>query len=399
MNQSTPGMEALSVSELISVRDAVSPQMRVEAVVDQFFNGRKLEALALVEAGRVHGLALRGKVFATLFSRRFGLELYARSPIIEIAETEPLIVKVTEPLDSILEKAMQRPAADIYDEVVVVDDDNSYLGLLSVKGMVLAQGDALSQSLIHRELALGRAMEMQKISEIKSEFIAHVTHDLRSPANVILGAAELMQMSLKEKNFAEMERHLNLLTIGSVNMRAIITNILDLSKIEPGKMEILPGPFEIRALLQEVADMTGVLLGGRPVEVKVVAEPAVFVADFVKIRQILLNLGSNAAKFTEQGSIEIRCTPADGGILLAVEDSGIGIHEEDLEKLFAPFTQVESAKTRQQQGTGLGLTITWKLVQILGGTISVQSSFGHGSTFSLFLPGNFTSQNHEASPC
>lgn len=398
MDNPTLAMEALSVSELISVRDAVAPQLRVEAVVDQFFNGRKLEALALVENGQVLGLALRGKIFARLF-RRFGFELYARSPIIEIAETAPLIVKVTEALDSILEKAMQRTAADIYDEVVVVDENDFYLGLLSVKGMVLAQGDALSQSLIHRELALGRALEMQKVSEIKSEFIAHVTHELRSPANVILGAAELMQMSLKAKDFPELERHLNLLTIGSVNMRAIITNILDLSKIEAGKMEVLPGPFEVRSLLQEVADMTGVLLGGRPVAVKVVAEPAVFVADFVKIRQILLNLGSNAAKFTEQGSIELSCTPADGGMLLAVKDSGIGIQPEDLEKLFAPFTQVEAAKTRQHQGTGLGLTITWKLVQILGGTISVESSYGHGSIFSLFLPGNFTSQSHEAPPC
>ena len=115
MDNAAPVMETLSVGELISNRDAVSPQMRVEAVVDQFFNGRKLEALALVEEGRVLGLALRGKVFATLFSRRFGFELYARSPIIEIAENAPLIVRVTEALDIILEKAMQRPAADIYD--------------------------------------------------------------------------------------------------------------------------------------------------------------------------------------------------------------------------------------------------------------------------------------------
>jgi hypothetical protein len=391
--------ETLSVSELISARDSVSPQLRVEAVVDQFFNGRKLEALALVEDGRIAGLALRGKVFATLFSRRFGFELYARSPIIEIAETAPLIVKVSEPLDRVLEKAMQRPATDIYDEVVVVADDDTYLGLLSVKGMVLAQGDALSQSLIQRELAIGRELEMQKVSEIKSEFIAHVSHELRSPANVILGAAELMQIALREKDFTELERHINLLTIGTVNMRAIITNILDLSKIDAGKMEVLPGPFEVRSLLQEVADMTQVLLGGRPVEVRVVAEPAVLVADFVKIRQILLNLASNAAKFTEKGSIEISCTPADGGMILAVKDSGIGLQPEDLKKLFLPFTQVESAKTRQHQGTGLGLTITQKLVQLLGGTITVASSYGHGSTFSLFLPGTFTAQNHEAQPC
>ena len=391
--------ESLSIGELISARDTVAPQMRVAAVVDQFFNGRKLEALAIVDAGHVVGLALRGKIFATLFSRRFGFELYARSPIIEIAETAPLIVKATEPLDRILEKAMQRPATDIYDEVVVVDDNDSYLGLLSVKGMVLAQGDALSQSLIQRELAIGRELEMQKVSEIKSEFIAHVSHELRSPANVILGAAELMQIALKEKDFAELERHINLLTIGTVNMRAIITNILDLSKIDAGKMEVLPGPFEVRALLQEVADMTQVLLGGRPVAVRVVAEPAVLVADFVKIRQILVNLASNAAKFTEKGSIEISCSPADGGMILAVKDSGIGLQPEDLKKLFLPFAQVESAKTRQHQGTGLGLTITQKLVQLLGGTITVESSYGHGSTFSLFLPGTFTAQNHEAQPC
>jgi signal transduction histidine kinase len=398
MNIKNQTVAALNVHELILNRDAISPQLRVEAVVDRFMKERKLEALAIVEAGHVLGLALRGKIFATIF-RRFGFELYSRSPISEIAETFPMIVKATENLDSIIEKAMQRPAADIYDEVVVVDDNDNYLGLLSVKGLVLAQGDALSQSMIHRELALGRALEMQKVSDIKSEFITHVTHELRSPANVIMGAAELMQMAIQKKDFPQMERNLKLLTIGTVNMRAIITNILDLSKIEAGKMEVLPGPFEIHALLQEVAEMTEILLGGRPVTVMVSADPAVFVADFVKIRQILLNLASNAAKFTEEGTIEISGTAADGGMVLAVKDSGIGLLPEDLEKLFTPFTQVESAKTRHLQGTGLGLTITWKLVQLLGGTISVASIFGHGSTFSLFLPGDATSQHPEAQTC
>lgn len=398
MDTHSPTIESLNVNELILDRDAITSQIKVEAVADRFVKDRKLEALAIVEEGRVLGLALRGKLFATIF-RRFGFELYGRSPIIEIAERAPMVVQVTETLDSILEKAMQRPAADIYDEVVVVDDNDHYLGLLSVKGMVLAQGDALSQSMIHRELALGRAMEMQKVSDIKSEFITHVTHELRSPANVIMGAAELIQMALKSQDFSELERYIKLLTIGTVNMRAIITNILDLSKIEAGKMDVLPGPFEVHSLLQEVAEMTEILLGGRPVAVKVLADPIVFVADFVKIRQILLNLGSNAAKFTDAGTIELSCLPADGGMLLAVKDSGIGIRPDDLEKLFAPFTQVESAKTRQQQGTGLGLTITWKLVQLLGGTISIESSFGHGSTFSLFLPGDFTAQSQESHPC
>lgn len=392
MSLTAIAIESTQVGELISSRDEISPQLRVEAVVDQFFLARKLEALAIVEDHHVLGLALRGKIFATLF-RRFGFELYGRSPILEIVDRTPLIVRASEFLDATLEMAMRRPLADIYDEIVIVDEDDRYLGLLSVKGMVLAQGDALSQSLMQREVALSKAREMQKVSEIKSDFIAHVTHELRSPTNVILGAAELMQLMVKEGNHAELERYLGLLTIGAVNMRAIITNILDLSKIEAGKMEILAGPFELRALLQEVAEMTRILLGGRAVTVEVDAEERIFVADFVKVRQILVNLASNAAKFTEKGTICLGCEAVVDGIVLSVRDSGIGVRPEDLEKLFAAFSQVESAKIRQHEGTGLGLTISRQLVQLLGGTISVESTFGHGSTFKVFLPGNPTPQH------
>lgn len=372
--------------ELISSRDAIAPTLRVDTVVDQYFRTQQKETLALVEHRRVHGLAMRNKVFAILF-RRFGFELFGRDPIVAVSERQPLLVTEDQPLDAVLELAMQRPLADIYDEIVVVDGDGHYQGLLSVKGMILAQGDVLANSVVQQELALTKAQEMRKISEIKSQFIAHVTHELRSPTNAIIGLAELLRLSLEGRLTPEMEKHLGLLSASAVNLRAIITNILDLSKIEAGRMEVRCAPFDLIALLDEVAETTRILLAGKPVAVRVVGEKNLRIdSDAIKVRQILVNLTSNAAKFTETGEIVLRVSKERQELVVAVEDSGIGIREQDLERLFVAFTQLEEAHTRRHEGTGLGLTITRQLAQLLEGTIAVRSVYGQGTTFELRLP-------------
>lgn len=373
--------------ELICSREAIPPTMRVDAVVDQLFRKQQKETLALVEHRQVHGLAMRNKVFSILF-RRFGFELFGRDPIIAVAERHPLIVAEHQPLDAVLDLAMQRPLADIYDEIVVVDDDGHYQGLLSVKGMVLAQGNVLANSVVQQELALTKAREMKKITEIKSQFIAHVTHELRSPTNAIIGLTELLRLSLEGRLTPEMEKQLALVSASAVNLRAIITNILDLSKIEAGRMEVRTAPFDLVALLDEVAETTRILLAGRPVAIRVVTAVSELVldSDVVKVRQILLNLTSNAAKFTEEGEILLRLSETHETVVVAVADTGIGIRDTDQEKLFVAFTQIEEAQTRKHEGTGLGLTITRQLVQLLEGTISFHSLFGQGTTFEVRLP-------------
>jgi signal transduction histidine kinase len=174
----------------------------------------------------------------------------------------------------------------------------------------------------------------------------------------------------------------------ATNLRAIITNILDLSKIEAGKIEVIHERFDIAAMLHEVAETTRVLIGSKPVDVEATAQDsAVFiVSDPVKIRQILINLTSNAAKFTDKGKIILTLSTGNNGIKITVSDTGIGIKEDDLNKLFTAFSQLEDAKTKRYEGTGLGLTITKNLLGLLGGNISVLSKFGKGTTFEVYLP-------------
>ena len=388
--------ERCPVGRLISSQEHVPPTVRVERVADRFLAEQDLEALALVDQDRPCGLATRSKVMSILFNR-FGFELFGRDPILEIADRDPLIVRTEEYLEAVLEKAMRRDFKDIYDEIVVVDGEGRFEGLLSVKRLVLEQGNALAQSMAQREMALTKAREMKKVTDMKSRFIAHVTHELRSPVNAIIGLSELMQLAVEGGKTQHLSEKLSLLSSSAVNLRALITNILDLSKIEAGRMDIILEEFDLVDLLQEVAATTRILLGEKPVVLQVSAgdEPQLIHSDRIKVRQILVNLCSNAAKFTDAGQISLTLIREENGFELAVSDTGSGIREEDLERLFASFTQLEDAKTRRHEGSGLGLAITRELVSLLGGRITVESTYGEGSAFHLRLPFKSTSNPKE----
>ncbi|HAD03770.1 MAG: hypothetical protein A2005_05445 [Desulfuromonadales bacterium GWC2_61_20] len=373
------------VGELIASAETVDPGERVAQVADRFIAAPHLEAMTVLSDDGVLGLVTRGKLFQLLF-HRFGMELFGKDAISDVADRHPLIVDAREPLDEVLRQAMERRFEDIYDEIVVIGEDGRFLGLLSVKHLVVEQGNVLAQSLVHREVALTREQEMKRLSEVKGQFITHVTHELRSPVNAILGLTELMQMSLTAGRVEPLQEKLVLMNASATSLRAIITNILDLSKIESGRMEVYNETFDLAPLLQEVVDTTRILLGERPVTVRHDCHPLVIVSDAVKLRQILVNLTSNAAKFTEKGEIVVRAAATPDGLQITVSDSGIGIRQEDLDRLFVAFSQIEDAKTRRFEGTGIGLTITRQLTQLLGGHVEVTSIYGEGSTFAVHFP-------------
>ncbi len=377
----------IPVGELIASDEQVSPQTIVNQVAEKFFSTTELDAVAVVEGTEPVGLVTRTKLLFTLF-RRFGFELYGKDPLIAIADTAPLIVSETERLDVVIDKALERPPQDIYDEIIVTDDKGRYRGLLSVKQLVIQQGNALAGSILQKEMASERAKELEKINQVKSQFLANVTHELRSPVNVIIGLAELMRLSAEKGNVDQVIHRLAFLMTSTTNLRTIVTNILDLSKIEAGKMEVLIESFDIVALLHETAAAARVLIGQKPVDVEVIspADKLCIVSDPVKVRQILTNLGSNAAKFTDRGKVTFALRVHGDTLALSVSDTGIGIKEEDVSRLFAAFSQLEDAKTKRHEGTGLGLTITRNLVDMLGGAVSLASAFGRGSTFTVSLP-------------
>lgn len=343
--------------------------------------------MALVDCMEPIGLITRNKLLMKLF-RLYGYELYGKRPIITMADTSPLYVNSEERLDVALDMAMSRPFQEIYDELVVVDPKGHYMGLLSVKDLVIRQSHALANSIVQKELANAKASELEKISQVKTQFLANVTHELRSPVNAIISLAELMQVSCDKGYIGQLKDRLALLISSSASLKAIINNVLDLSKIEAGKMDVIYEEFDAVAKLDEIVETTKFLLGNKHVDVKLVtSEQSLFIeSDPVKLRQIVLNLTSNAAKFTEDGSITVRMEVAGKFIVVSVSDTGLGIKQEDMEKLFTAFGQIEDAKTKSHEGTGLGLTVTRYLVNLLEGEIRFESEWGRGTTFFVRLP-------------
>lgn len=254
--------------------------------------------------------------------------------------------------------------------------------------MIIQQSNTLANSIVQKKMASERAKELEKINQVKSQFIANVTHELRSPVNAIIGLSELMRISCEKGYMDQLKDRLSLLMSSATSLRAIITNILDLSKIEAGKMEVIYECFDVTAIFNEVAETTRILVGNKPIDVEVVTHenPVFITSDSVKVRQILINLTSNAVKFTDKGKIILTLSTGNNGIKIAVSDTGIGIKEDDLSRLFKAFSQLEDAKTKRYEGTGLGLTITKNLLDLLDGGISVASKFGKGTTFEVYLP-------------
>ena len=262
----------------------------------------------MVEGNEPVGLITRQKLLFTLF-RRFGFELYGKRPVITVADTGPLTMHMDEMLGVAIDMALQRPVENIYDEIIVVNDSDCFMGLLSVKNMIIQQSNALANSMMQKEMAKSRIKELENIEKIKSQFIANVTHELRSPVNAIIGLAELIKMSCEKGYIDQIKDRLTLIMSGATHLRAVITNILDLSKIEAGRMEVIYENFDLMQIVREVAETTKVLIGAKPVDVVVNSElqHIQITSDPVKIKQILTNLMSNAAKFTERGKNHTLC--------------------------------------------------------------------------------------------
>jgi signal transduction histidine kinase len=373
------------VGELLSGDARVRPDDRVRDVADLFLARRELEAVALVDGTSPVGLLTRGRLLLKL-GRNFGYELYARKPVSRIAVPDPLVVPHDSRLAEALALALARPAESVYDDIVVVER-GAYVGLVAIRDIVLHQGVALARSAAERESAQQRASDLEKVEQLRARFLAHATHELRSPVNAIAALAELLRMHSDRDDLEYVRHRLPLLLRIVATLRTTVTNMLDVSKLEAGRTDVAVTRVEVAPLLDEVAATARLLAGDRALEVRVDAAPSlVLLTDRQKLRQILLNLASNAVKFTERGTIVLGSAHEGSGARLWVSDTGIGIREEDVSRLFRPFGQLEDALTKEHEGTGLGLLITRSLAQLLGGRVEVASRHGEGSTFTLHLP-------------
>lgn len=233
-------------------------------------------------------------------------------------------------------------------------------------------------------------LRLHHASRMKSEFLANMSHELRTPLNGIIGFSELLvdekagSINAKQKEFLQ-----DILRSGQ-HLLQLINDVLDLSKVEAGRMELFPERFDTAKAIDEICAVVSPLSKKKGIRVQVQVSPsAMSVAlDPQKFKQVLYNLLSNAVKFTDEGgSVTIAATREnDSRLRFTVQDTGIGIDASDLDKVFQEFTQLDSGSTRRYEGTGLGLALTRKLVEFQGGSIDVASRSGEGSIFTVELP-------------
>ena len=241
----------------------------------------------------------------------------------------------------------------------------------------------------NRELAVTRDAALAA-SRLKSEFVATMSHELRTPLNAVIGYSELLMETAQDTGNQQAVPDLEKIRGAGRHLLELISGILDFSKIEAGQMQLDLGWCEIRPLLANVRDTVLPMAAARGNELRIVAadQDLSLWTDATKLRQCLLNLVSNACKFTRNGTVSIRVASLDSEdcIELSVSDTGIGLSPEQVAILFQPFTQADASTARKYGGTGLGLAITKRLCEMLGGGISIASEPGQGSTFSIRLP-------------
>jgi len=244
------------------------------------------------------------------------------------------------------------------------------------------------------ELAVARDLA-ERADRLKSAFLATMSHELRTPLNSIIGFTGIILQGLAGPLNAEQRKQLDMVRDSARHLLALINDVLDISKIEAGQLEVNTEPFDLRASIVKVAGIVRPLAEkkGLVLRMELAPEISMLVSDPRRVEQVLLNLLNNAIKFTERGAITLFAAIVPGAlpslrstIRISVADTGIGIRPENLGELFHPFRQIDSGLSRQHEGTGLGLAICRRLAELLGGEIHAASEWGKGSVFTLTLP-------------
>jgi len=234
--------------------------------------------------------------------------------------------------------------------------------------------------------------EAEGASKLKSQFLANVSHELRTPLNAIIGYTEMIKEDSEESKLQSFKDYSIKVIDAAYHLLGLINNLLDVSKIEAGKMDVYIENTNVNDILKEIRNIVIPLINKNKNTFELVVSPKVSImqTDVVMLRQSLLNLLSNANKFTHQGCVslivDIINKENSDWIQFSVKDTGIGISEEQLLKLFQPFTQAEAGTASKFGGTGLGLYLTRQFCEMLGGTINVSSKEGSGTTFNIILP-------------
>ncbi len=264
------------------------------------------------------------------------------------------------------------------------DDANIYTTLTAQVGV------ALQNARLYMEQTATVA-QLRELDRLKSSFLANMSHELRTPLNSILGFSDVILEELDGPLTENMRSDLGLIQKNGQHLLHLINDVLDMAKIEAGRMNLNPERFRVHEILEEVNSITSTLASEKNLALFIEKDSDTEVeitADRTRIRQVMINIVNNAIKFTEKGKISLHVTKQDQKVLITVQDTGIGIPPEKLEAIFQEFTQVDTSSTRKAGGTGLGLPISRRLVEMHGGRLWAESTgeVGKGSTFFVELP-------------
>jgi signal transduction histidine kinase/DNA-binding NarL/FixJ family response regulator len=335
-----------------------------------------------------------GLAFLIIWAMSSGLQKVISKPILSLTEVARV---VSEKKDFSV-----RAAIHAKDEIgVLIDGFNNMLAAIQSRDEKLQEyREHLEEQVADRTTALREANEMlqaakdaaESASLAKSEFLANMSHEIRTPMNTVLGFTDLLKSSIIDKR---QKSYLEAISSSGKGLLTLINGILDLSKIEAGKMELEYEPVNLHAVLEEIRNIFALQTQEKKIEFTIALAPDIpdrLMLDEVRLKQILFNLIGNAIKFTEKGYVRVRVEKrgdlrqaADIGLIITVEDSGIGIPAQFHEAIFEAFKQKDGQSTKRFGGTGLGLSITKRLVEMMGGNIEVRSKENQGSQFRLLL--------------
>ncbi|GIV97471.1 MAG: hypothetical protein KatS3mg057_2128 [Herpetosiphonaceae bacterium] len=352
-----------------------------------------------LQAGLIAEIEVSEALASYLQARTSSIGLTLLSILLAAAVGLFMTARISQPIGLLTRAAVKVAGGDLSQQVTI--PQRNEMGVLATVFNTMTNElkqihEDLEQRIIARTAELAKATEeaqaaraaAEEANRLKDRFLANMSHELRTPLNSIINFSYILQTGMRGELNEDQKDYLTRIYDSGEHLLGLINDILDLAKIEAGRMDLFKEPLKLPELVRGVMSTATGLLKDKPVELRQELAPDLpqVMADRTRIRQVLLNLLSNAAKFTDRGSITVHAAQEGEYVVLSVSDTGIGIPPEHLDHIFEEFRQIDGEANRRYEGTGLGLAICRRLVEMHGGQVWAESTVGEGSTFFFTLP-------------